>query len=876
MRSRIFLAGLLCMAASLMGGGQSVFAASVSLLSNGMQVLVQEDERFPLVSLRLYVHAGSAYEDPAKAGISHLLEHMVFKGTAKRAPGQVAGDVERAGGYLNASTGFDQTVYTIDLPAEHWKLGLDVLQDMIFGAMIDPGELESEKLVVLSELERSEDSPQRKLFNSLQPLVWPGTSYERPVIGTRETLASITREDIKRYIADLYQPQKMLLVVCGNVGKKQVLPEVERLFGKLTNSRERLPLHPPAISPETGTGPQVTILPGPWKKAYLSVAFPIPGFHTEEATSLEVLGYLLGGDQSSRLYRTFKYERQLVDEISVSPVMLERGGMLVIQAQLDPDKVELFWGQLIEELSILKAESFSAHEFQRTRINLEDSLFQTMETIGGLASKLGFFQFFLGSLKAEERYLFELRHITPDQVQYAIDAHLAPSRLRAVLLLPEQVRLPGEALKESIAEHWKQEAALEPGTPAEQKKQPKVRIENLGHGRSMVIIPDETLPYTALTLTWNGGDSLLPPDRQGLAALTGRALTKGTATMSSPEIEDFLADRAAQLDASSGREQFTLSAKFLTRYSQDIMPLIGRIVSEPAFDPEEVARAKNEQVADIHEREDQPLGLVFRNVFPFLFREHPFAYYHLGMPEEVMAYTPAQLRAFWKEQRSKPWVLSLCGQIDEQAVAELRKTLGRSKPMPAPNPGRPTWSTERLMELTLAERSQAHLLVIFRTPGQGETEATPGLKLLRTALAGQGGMLFRELRDTKGLGYSVTAMLWQTPQAGFLAFYIGTSPDRMDQALAGFREIVERLHEQPLPAEEFLRAKNLLEGDYYRETQSLLARSSEAASLLAKGLDREYNRTIIEKAAALAPDEVQRIAREYLQWDKAYVMKVVP
>jgi zinc protease len=862
--------------AAILFGAQSGLAASVSLLSNGMQVLIQEDERFPLVAVRLYVHAGSAYENPAKAGISHLLEHMVFKGTAKRPPGAVASDIERAGGYLNASTGFDQTVYKIDLPSEHWKLGLDVLQDMIFGATIDPVELESEKKVVLSELERGEDSPQRRLFQAMQPMVWPGSSYELPVIGTRESLASITRDDIKRYIAEHYQPQKMLLVVTGKVRKKEVMPEVERLFGKLKNTRDRLPLRPQAIATVQGDSPQVNVISGPWKKAYLSLALPIPGFLTEDATALEVLAHLLGGDESSRFYRVFKYERQLVDEISVSPVMLERGGMLSVHAQLDPDKVELFWGQLIAELSSLRADSFSAREYQRVRVNLEDSLFQTMETIGGLASKLGSFQFFFGSLKAEDRYLYELRHITPEQVQGAIRDHLAPSRIRAAVLLPAEVKLPAQALEASIAEHWKVPAPLEQEIRAEERKTQKVRIEDLGNGRKLVIIPDETLPYTALTLTWNGGDSLLPKDRQGLAALAGRALTRGTSTMSAPELQDFLADRAAQLDAFSGRDQFTLSAKFLTRHSKEIGPLIGKIVSEPAFRPEEVTRAKNEQVATIREREDQPLGLVFRNVFPFLFQDHPYAYFHLGMPDHVMAYTPEQVRQFWKEQRSRPWVLSLCGQIDEQAVAELIKTLGKYKPAAAPAIAVPAWSTEREKVLTLAERSQAHLLVIFRTPGQGEVEATPGLTLLRTALAGQGGMLFRELRDTKGLGYSVTAMLWQSPQTGFLAFYIGTSPDKVDQALNGFREVVERLHREPLPAEELLRAKNLLEGDYFRENQSLLSRSSEAASLLAKGLPREYNRELIQRAQTLSPEDVRRIAREYLAWDQAYLMKVVP
>ena len=138
----------------------------VTTLPNGLTVLVQEDTRFPLASLRLYVRAGSAYETPEQAGISHLLEHMVFKGTANRAPGQVASDVEGAGGALNAATSFDYTVFYTDMPADQWRLGMDVLHDMVFNASIDPEELAREKQVVLAELKRNEDTPESLLFKA--------------------------------------------------------------------------------------------------------------------------------------------------------------------------------------------------------------------------------------------------------------------------------------------------------------------------------------------------------------------------------------------------------------------------------------------------------------------------------------------------------------------------------------------------------------------------------------------------------------------------------------------------------------------------------------------------------------------------------------
>ncbi|HCO11724.1 MAG TPA: peptidase M16, partial [Desulfonauticus sp.] len=162
-------------------GGVSM-AAELVVLPNGLKVLVQEDNRFPLVSVRLFVRTGSAYEDPKQAGISHLLEHMVFKGTEKRKTGEIAEAIESKGGYLNAATSFDYTVYVMDMPAKHWELALEVLEDMIFHSRFDEQELEKEKNVVLAELERGEDNPGQKLFKTIQAKLFQGSPYARPII----------------------------------------------------------------------------------------------------------------------------------------------------------------------------------------------------------------------------------------------------------------------------------------------------------------------------------------------------------------------------------------------------------------------------------------------------------------------------------------------------------------------------------------------------------------------------------------------------------------------------------------------------------------------------------------------------------------------
>ena len=274
-------------------------AEQVVVLPNGLTVLVEEDHRFPLVAIRLYVHAGSAYETDEQAGISHLLEHMVFKGTKKRKPGQIAREVESVGGYINAATSFDYTVYSVDMPDRYWKLGLDIVQDMVFGSIFDPEELAQEKNVVLAELERGEDNPGQKLFKLIQSRVWAGLPYERPIIGFKQTVNKFTGQDLKNYIHKLYQPRNMLLVVCGNVDRKEVMSEANKLFGELENTGildvvQKCDLR----NGETEMGRngdgekwrnRVVLERGPWKKVYLNMALPIPGLRSADGDRKSVV-----------------------------------------------------------------------------------------------------------------------------------------------------------------------------------------------------------------------------------------------------------------------------------------------------------------------------------------------------------------------------------------------------------------------------------------------------------------------------------------------------------------------------------------------------------------------------------------------------------
>ena len=843
----------------------------VTKLPNGLSVLILKDTRFPLVSTRLYVHAGSSYETPDQAGISHVLEHMVFKGTDSRPKSAISQEVESAGGYLNAATSYDYTVYITDMPDRHWKLGMDVVRDMAFHPTLDPQELESEKNVIVAELQRGEDDPGSRMFKTLLADTLKGTPYDRPIIGYEKTIRALTTQNLRDYIAKYYQPQNMLLVVVGNVDPAEVLAEAEKMFAPYKNTaplKEVMPYEADRL-PLPGSKPALVVQPGPWNKVYLAAALPVPGSSSYQSATLDVLAYLLGGDRTSLFYKTYKYERQLVDSISVSNVGFERIGAFVVTAELDADKVEPFWTSLTKDFAALDASMFTPEQLERAKLNLEDDLYRSKETLSGLASKIGYFQFFMGGDQGERNAIEALRNVDNGMLKQVLAAWVQPDRLTTVVLPPKDAKMPD--MEAILDKEWKSGAKASAAKTAEAGK---TEVIDLGKGRTVVLIPDKTLPYVSANLTYSGGDALLKPSEQGLSALVSNVLTKGTAKRSATEMQAFLADRAAGLAASAGRKTFSVNLTTPARFNRDLFDLLGEVVTAPAFSKDETARGIKDQLAAIKSREDQPLGLAFRKLPPFLFPGCVYGYLQLGEPENVQKYDEAQLRSFWNRQKARPWVLAVSGDFDRDQILAFAKSL------PAPDQRKvdvpvPAWGTRPELDIPMPGRNQAHLMLIFKTAPDTSPD-TPALDLLETSLGGMGGPLFRDLRDKQGLGYTVTAFNRQTSENGYMVFYIGTEPGKMAQAEEGFKRIINDLHQNLLSEEDVNRGKNQLEGDYYRNMQSLGSRSGEAAALTMEGYPLSFTKDQIEKSKNVTPEQLREIVKKYLNVDSAYTIKVLP
>ena len=841
-------------------------------LKNGLTVHIIRDSRFPLVCTRLFVGTGSANETAEQAGISHVLEHMVFKGTEKRPKGQVARDVESLGGYLNAATSFDKTWFITDMPAKHWKTGMDVVKDMAFHPSLDPAELEAEKNVIVSELKGGDDTPTRRLFEDLQVAGLAHTVYGRPIIGFEKTIRAVTADDLRAYIRTWYQPQNMMLLVAGDIDPKAVLAHAEELFGDLKNDTI-LPEPAPVQLEGAAGGPRVEVTYGPWNKVYLGIALPAPALGDQRSIDLDVLAYALGGDGTSQFYRKYRYEKQLVDSISVGNMSLNRAGLFYMVAQLDADKVEPFWQEFTRDLAALDAGKITPDVIERARFNYEDGMDRASETLDGLTSWKATVQFELGGPQGEANVRHALAAVDSARLRQAQDLWLRPDQVRVRVLAPEKAKLPD--LDAILQRNWPAPAVERQKAAAAAEKVGKREIVDLGQGRTVILQPDRTIPYVSLEILRPGGNALLKPADQGLAQLTAATLTDGCGTRDLDAMERFVAERAASLSASAGVQSFTVSLTGPARFNADYFALLGDLLHKPTFAEKDVRRQADTLKAALVRRQDNPMSFMGSKINGFLFPGgQPYGFDGLGTAENQDRFGPGVVQAFWKQQNAQPWILSVAGDLDREKVLAFARSLPVPT-APAVDVPQPTWGADKRLPLSLPGRQQAHLLLAFHAVPLDHPDA-PALMLLESVLSGQSGLLFNKLRDEQGLGYTVTAFYRSLPEAGFMAFYIGTTPRNLDVARQGFSGIIKDIKTDLLPAELLAKGLNRMEGSYYRGRQSLGARADEAASERLLGQPQDFQKRLLEKAAKVTPEQLREVARKYLLVDKMYEVTLLP
>lgn len=404
----------------------------VHTLSNGLTVILKEDHRVPVVALQVWARCGAIDESPSIYGISHGLEHMVFKGTPTRSAGEITRAIEANGGSMNAATQMETTHYYIDVPSYGADKALDVLADTILNPIFPQEELERERLVILEEIHRRDDSPDATLWDEFAAHVFHGTPYGIKVIGSIATVSGLTRDDLTKYYRAHYVPEKLVIVVTGDISKKKVRAKLEKLFGGMEAKT------PPGIQTiQNGALRDLRQeIKRPVQMAYTAMGFPSIGLGDDDSVALDVVADVLGGSLSSRLHQKIREEKQLALGVSCDYMPFGGQGLFALFVETLPGKHKIAEDAVREEMSRVRKNPFNNEELTRAKARIKSEWLQGSETAHGQASSLGTLAT-LGYIDVIEDYLGEVDALTTDDLMMAFEKHVAGRELWVTALLPQ-------------------------------------------------------------------------------------------------------------------------------------------------------------------------------------------------------------------------------------------------------------------------------------------------------------------------------------------------------------------------------------------------------------------------------------------------------
>ena len=855
-------------------------------LANGLTLLVKEVPGSKAATVQIWVKAGSIYEEADEAGITHLIEHMIFKGTKTRGAGDVAGDIEEKGGQINAYTSFEQTVYHATLGARYWSDALEVLTDALRNSIFDANELEREKKVVLEEISMRKDQPATQLFQSLMSTAYSKHPYRLPVIGTVESVSSFTREDIINYMEKHYYPANFTVVVVGGVNVKAVVSKVAELFDDMPAKQM-----PEAILPEEPAqqGIRTFTLAGEINQSHLAMAFPVPAFADPDSAVIDVIATLLGQGETSRLYNELRNKKGLVYRINAAAFTPKYPGLFEVTAILDQKNISAASELVLKEIFKLKYMPIDEEELERIKVNLESDFVFNLERVEGQARVLGSFDALIGDPR-EDEYLQAIRSVSREDVQRVAQHYFSGRNLTAGILVPQDSASDNATADTAFV--FEQHVLAEIVKKAEKKAKAEIPTSliadsylsnlhrfHMDNGITLLVREESQVPTVSIRAVFPGGLKGETYATNGAFAFISDLLPKGTEELSSRDLALEIADMAGDISGFNGKNTFGLKGDFLGKFFKDGLKLMRDVLLTPAFDEEEVEKIRPERLAFLKTQEDSLPSLSFREFNRIIFQGHPYGLNTSGSKEVLQKISAFKLREIYKKAaRPESLVLSVVGQVKAEEVRDIVAELfgtwantGQSKNIDESLPPNPP-PVPQMFNIP-KDKEQTHIIIGFL----GTTFHGPdryALEVLDTVLSGQSGRLFRELRDKGSLAYSLSSFSMMGIDTGSFGIYIGTSPDKKDAAIKGVWQELYKLREDPISREELEKAKSLIIGHYELGLQTHGAQAMDIALSETYHLGQDFGNKYIHELSLITPDDVFKAARKYIQTDH-YVLVTV-
>ncbi|MDR3638132.1 MAG: pitrilysin family protein [Isosphaeraceae bacterium] len=855
-------------------------------LPNGLEVILHQDHKTPIVAVNLWYKVGSKNEKTGRTGFAHLFEHLMFQGS-KNHDTEYFGPLEQVGAQINGSTTEDRTNYFETVPSNALERALWLESDRMGYLLpaLTQEKLDNQRDVVKNERRQSVDNvpygqSEEKLLELLYP---PGHPYHHSVIGSMADLSAASLQDVSAFFRTYYSPNNASLCIAGDFDPAETKRLVAKYFGSFPRGPEvaKLPPQVPTL-PESKhfTMTDAVSLP----RAQL-VWPTVPNGHPDEQ-ALDILAAVLGGlPKENRLYRALMYDRQLAARVQASHPTNQLAGVFEIELSARPgQKLDELIRLADAELERLRTDGPTDTEVLKAQNERESQLVIGLESETTKADFLNQYNVVFGDPMAYKREMVRLFAVTAADVKRVANQYLKGHRIRLdVLPGPPAQRAPESEVDRSkqtpvempklaaVKDEFDRSVMPKLG-PTPRFTPPKVERRTLSNGLELLVVERHDLPILTLNMVVRGGETLEPKGREGVASLTASLLTEGTTTRDSLALAGALAEIGTSLHANGGLESSSVTLTTLTKHTEKALDLFSDVVLNPTFPEREIKRLKVQRLARLQARLDQPqeiAKLVFRRILYGL--GHPYGRPDLGTPKSVQAITRDDVVAFHKRLYlpNNAALIAVGDTTPSALAAALEKSLKTWKPGEAAKEVLPEVPASRPLTVYLVDKPAAAQSMLY-VGAVGLPRSTPDyfpLEVLNAALGGQfSSRINLNLREDKGYTYGAhSAFVFRQGPGPFVT----VAPVQTDVTKAALVELMKELNDvvgpRPIAAKELEFAKERLIKGFPSEFETTGHVADTLDDLVVFRLPDDYYESYEAKVEAVSLADAERVAKKYLK-----------
>ncbi|ALK99845.1 peptidase M16 [Massilia sp. WF1] len=873
-------------------------AYTKTTLPNGLELILIEDHRLPIVAVNVWYHVGPANEAPGLTGFAHLFEHMMFAGSRHLPRGLADRLLEGAGATdSNGSTDYDRTNYYDTVPSNQLELALWVHADRMGYLLdvLDQAALSNQQDVVRNERRQSvENRPYGIVEEALNHALFPKNHpYYASVIGSHADIQNAKLADVRDFFARYYGPNNASIVIAGDIDKAKARALVTKYFGSFRRSS---PVAKPTVTTPPITRERRLTVADRVELPRVYMAWLTPPAYQPGDAELAVTAQILAGGKAGRLYKSLVYERQIAQDTSAAQNSNALTSTFVIDVTARPgiDAGELE-AAIDAELKSLRDAGPSDQEVERARNTIETAMLTSIEKLGGagLANQVNQYNQYTGDPGYLPKDIARLRRVSAADVQRVARSYLQANARVVVAGVPGKPELgpdpaaapakPGAGPADRTAaginrdEAWRRQPP-KPG-PAPKFTLPQGESFQLPNGLRVIHHYNPALPLVAAELVLKSGSDANPDDEPGLAGFTAQMLQEGTATRSAPRIADEIAQLGAFLGSGSSTDSSTVSLLSLRSTFAQALDVLADVVQHPAFPTAEVERQRAARIGALTQQRDNPDAVAAVAGASALYgARHPYGYGQLGTEQAIRAVTRDDLYQFWRRHyvpANAALIVSGDIALDDLRALATSRFGGWPRAAPAPVlPGDPGGTKARLVMVDKPGAPQTAL----RVTEVATTRKTPDYPAMQVMNAALGGLfssrLNLNLREDKGYSYGVFSGFRYDRTPG--PFVIAGSV-RTDVTGASISEIfkeVRGIRAKPLPPDELAGARDSqvysLPGQF--ETNSAIGAS--LAETYVFDLPADYWRTLPDQFRRVSAAQVQAAANKYLAPERMKVIAV--